>query len=360
MAFFEQLNDSLTKERGGRHGGKGHEFQRYWALCHLLKNDLERDDFLVLLEFIEDVTVLDAENNPTAMDLFQLKKKEGAIGKWTKANLSRPPKGSKSILAKLCESKSVAKGETRSISFVSNAPVELRLSSGEDSTARLEFSSSDLDEVLVGDLRTSVAKELRCDESEIDLSNLQFVRSPLAMDDLENHATGKVSAYLAEKFPDHGARADVLCRVLYSEIKIKATSTEDAGAFEDLKRIRGISKSQFVAMVSLTLSKRPDSDVINEAISSLVHENVSYVQREAVRRASRRFLVDKAAKGFDMLARLRQAIEAQLESVPGDLVTSWAVANWVISQVTSSDRDSAFSIFEREYLLAAALYWMNQ
>lgn len=360
MAFFEKLNDSLTKERGGRHGGKGHEFQRYWALCHLLKSDLERDDFLILLEFIEDVTVLDAENNPTTMDLFQLKKKEGIVGKWTKANLSRPPKGSKSVLAKLCESRNIAKGETKSISFVSNAPVDLRLNNGEDSTARLEFSTSDLDEVLVADLRASIAKELCCDEGEIVFDNLRFVRSPLAIDDLESHATGKVSAYLAEKFPDHSARADVLCRALYSEIKIKATSTEDAGSFDDLKRIRGISKGQFVAMVSLTLSKRPDSDIINEAISSLIHEDVAYVDREAVKRASRRFLIDKSAKGVDLLARLRREIETQLKFIPGDLLTSWSVANWVIDQVISSDKDSAFSIVEREYLIAAALYWMNQ
>lgn len=75
MPFHDHLNDSLTKERGGRHGGKGHEFQRYWALCHLLKLDLEQDDYLLLIEFIEDVAVLDTAVTPTKLNLFQIKKK---------------------------------------------------------------------------------------------------------------------------------------------------------------------------------------------------------------------------------------------------------------------------------------------
>jgi len=109
MPFHENLNDSLTKDRGGRHGGKGHEFQRYWALRHLLKLDLERDDYLLLIEFIEDVAVLNTAIAPTGLDLYQIKKKEGAIGaKWTKATLSKPPKDGMSILAKLYESKRIS------------------------------------------------------------------------------------------------------------------------------------------------------------------------------------------------------------------------------------------------------------
>ena len=278
MAFHEQLNDSLTKEYGGRHGGKGHEFQRYWTLCHVLKLDLEQDDYVVLLEFIEDVAVLDKENAPSSMDLFQVKKREGNAGKWTKTALAKPLKNGKSILAKLFESRSIATGGTRSITFVSNAPVQLKLSTQEDSATRMDFHASELDEELKIILRTSVAKELCCEAEKIDFDDLKFVRSALALDDLERHAFGRVAAYLAKKFPDHAARADVFCRALYSEIKVKATATEDAATFDDLKKIRGISKSQLSGMLSMTISRKPDSDVIEDAISNLRQENVPFGQ----------------------------------------------------------------------------------
>jgi hypothetical protein len=286
MVFHEQLNDSLTKERGGRQGGKGHEFQRYWTLCYVLELDLEQDDYLVLLEFIEDVAVLDSENAPSSMDLFQVKKKEGITAKWSQAALTRPVKGGKSILAKLIESRSIATGGTRSVTFVSNAPVQLKLSTLEDSTVRISFRASELEEGLKICLRASVANELCCDVEKIDLGDLKFVRSALAMDDLENHAFGKVAAYLAKKFPDHTARADVLCRVLYSEIKVKATATGDAGTFDDLKKIRGISKSQLSEMLSLTISRKPDREVVGDVISDLCQEKVPFSQRKAIKEAA--------------------------------------------------------------------------
>lgn len=360
MAFHEQLNDSLTKERGGRHGGKGHEFQRYWALCHLLKLDLENDDYLVLLEFVEDVAVLDAEDAPTTMDLFQLKKKEGKALKWSKAALTKPPKDGKSILAKLFESKDIVVGGKGNVAFVSNAPMELKLSGDEDSTARMEFLATELDEQLKASIRKSISSELGCEEGRIDFGNLKFIRSALAMDDLESHSFGKVAAYLAEKFPDHGARADVLCRALYSEIKVKATATEDSGSFDELKKIRGISRSQFAGMLSLTLSRKPDGDVINDAISNLVRENVAFTQREAIKRAARRFLVDKAGKSNELLNLLIRLVDGLMVCLPDDLVTSWDVANWLVDQIKSSEQASAFLMLDREYLLAVVLYRINQ
>lgn len=360
MAFHEQLNDSLTKERGGRHGGKGHEFQRYWALCHLLKLDLEHDDYLILLEFIEDVAVLDAEHAPASMELFQLKKKEGKTLKWTKAALTKVPKDGKSILAKLFESKGIIANGVRSIAFVSNAPMELKLANEEDSTARMEFFAEEIDDDLKSALRKSIAPELGCEEHRIDFDNLKFIRTALAMDDLESHSFGKVAAYLAEKFPDHGARADVLCRALYSEIKVKATATEDSGSFEELKKIRGISKTQFTGMLSLTLSRRPDGDIVNTALTNLAQENIAFIKRESIKKAARRFLVDKAGRGSESLDLLIRLVDDFTSRMPGDLVTSWDVANWVVDQINSSDQASMFLMLEREYLLAVVLYRINQ
>lgn len=88
MVFHENLNDSLINRAGGRHGAKDHEFQRYRTLCHLLKLDLEQDDYLLLIEFIEDVAVLNTKYAPTELDRFQIKKKEGTA-KWTKTALTK-------------------------------------------------------------------------------------------------------------------------------------------------------------------------------------------------------------------------------------------------------------------------------
>ena len=361
MPFHENLNDSLTKERGGRHGGKGHEFQRYWALCHLLKLDLEQDDYLVLIEFIEDVAVLDTALAPTKLDLFQIKKKEGAVGaKWTKTTLAKPPKEGVSILAKLFESKHISPNSAANIFFVSNAPVDLTLCNGMESTESERFNAKDIENTLKESLQKSIAGELKCSDADIEFGSLTFIRSPLAMDDLENHAIGRVASYLGQKFPTHGARADVFCKALYGELKIRATSTQDASTFDDLCQIRGIAKSQFSEMLATTLARKPDSEIIDAAIAGLVQENVPFVDRNKVKDGARRYLVDKAGKGGAVVASLQQAIELQIPAIPGNLVASWDVAKWIANEIAASTQAAKFSMLDEHYLLAAILYQINQ
>ncbi len=361
MPFHENLNDSLTKERGGRHGGKGHEFQRYWALCHLLKLDLEQDDYLLLVEFIEDVAVLNTAIAPTKLDLFQIKKKEGAVGaKWTKTTLAGPQKAGASILAKLFQSRRISPDSNASIAFVSNAPVELTLHDGAASVAYEQFSANDIEKVLKDSLQKSIAGELNCTVQDIEFGALMFVKSPLAMDDLEAHAIGKVSSYLGKKFPTHSARADVFCKALYSEIKLRATSTQDASTFEKLCQIRGIAKSQFSEMLATTLAKKSDNEIIDAAIAGLVQENVTFVNRNKVKEGARRYLIDKAGLGGVVVAALDQSIELLMSEIPSNLVTSWDVANWIENKIVSSPKAATFNMLDKHYLLAAILYRINQ
>lgn len=361
MALQNTLSDLLTKERGGRHGGKGHEFHRYWALCHLLKLDLQNQDFLMLVEFIEDVAVLDNELTPTAIELFQLKKKEGSAN-WTKSSLLKrsPPATGKSILAKLHESRIVARNETKTITFISNAPIDIALSDTSDSKSLSEIKGSDIESGVSGLLRQSVARELGCGESEIDFSDFVFARSPLAMDDLEVHATGHVASYLAQKYPENSARADVLCKALYSEIRVKATSTEDAAGFNDLKRIRGISRSQLLGMVSVTLAKKPDTEVVNAILTTLAQEQIPFVKREAIKQAARRFLVDKAGKGVVVLVDLQHAIDSNYTAIPGTLITSWEVATWIVQKLRDQIDANIIGALDDNYLLAVVLFRMHQ
>ncbi len=180
------------------------------------------------------------------------------------------------------------------------------------------------------------------------------------MDDLETHATGRVSTYLAGKSPEHTARADVFCKALYSEIKIKATATEEASEFHELKRIRGISRAQFAKMVSITLARKPDADVIDNAVNALVAEGVPFLERKSIRDAARRFLVDKAGKGNAIIDLLMQEIDNLSSVLPENLVTSWEVANWIVDGILAADKSSTFSMLGREYLLAVVLYRINQ
>lgn len=359
MNFHDQLTDKFTKERGGRHGGKGHEFQRYWALCHLLKLDLEQDDYLLLIEYIEDVAVFDAECTPSSVDLIQLKKKDGTA-KWTKANLCRRPKDGLSVLAKLFESQRIIPESNATVAFISNAPVSLPLKSKMDSVAQVEFIATELDDSLKAELQGLIADELSCQPADIRWDKIRFVQCHLALNDLEKHAQGHVVAYLAQKFPDHSARADVLCKALYAEIAVRATNTLDAASFDELRRMRGISKTQLDEMLAVTFSRKPVLQVLDEALLGLTSEGVPFNERNAIRVAGRRFAVERTSQLNLLLPALEQQINLHLDHIPGELVTSWDVASWVYEQVKTSADWQSFASLDKSYVLAVVLYGIYQ
>lgn len=358
-ALQEKLNDGLTKERGGRHGGKGHEFQRYWALCHILKIDLELDDYLVLLEFIEDVAILNNENAPDKVDLFQLKKKD-TNSNWTKAALTSSTKGQLSILAKLFESQKVLPDIAATIAFVSNAPVSIPLKSKLDSTHLPNFEAIDIDSALLNDLQKSIASELKVDTSEIQWDKLSFIKSPLSLNDLENHAQGHVVSYLSNKYPDHNARADVFFRLLYGEIKIRATATEDAATFEELRKTRGISKTELASMLTRVIARKPIMDLLEEAINEMASEGVPYVDRAAIKAAGRRFTVDRVSTSNFLLFSLEQEVDKQKAKIPSHLITRWEVANWIYDELKTAQNWLNYSALEKPYIIALIIYSISQ
>jgi hypothetical protein len=359
LALENKLNDELTKERGGRHGGKGHEFQRYWALCHLLKVDLERDDYLVLFEFIEDVAVLNNESKPEKIEFFQLKKKDGN-SIWTKTALAKPPKGKLSILAKLFESRNISPDASATISFVSNSPVALSLKSKLDSKNLPSFEAIDVDASILDQLQKDIATELKVDADKIQWDKLSFVKSPLSLNDLETHAQGHVVSYLSSKYPDHNARADVFFRLLYGEIKIRATSTEDAATFEELKKLRGISKSQISSMLTQVIARKPVMDVILDALEDAVSEGVPYVEREAIKAAGKRFTVDRISQSNLQLITLEQAVAEQKTKLPSDLITKWQVVVWIYKQLTEQHDWNSYAALEKPYILALIIYGVSE
>ena len=358
ISYNHKLNDVVTKEKGGRHGGKGHEFQRYWALCHLLERDLTGKDYLVLMEFIEDIAILNSPDQPNEIDLYQVKKSEKV--KWTKAKLINSKKGSQSIVAKLLESQVNSPIPNAIVSFVSNAPVEFKLTSGLDSTSLASFNITDLDSDLIDELKANIACELKREKKDIDLNNLIFIKSPLSLNDLETHSTGVVANYLSKKHPDHNARADVLMKALYSEIKLKATNTEDASSFGELRKLRGITKGQFEDMLSQVLARKPTIDVLDDAVNNLEKDGVPFAQRKSIKDAGRRYFVDRLNQSNQLLITLEDEVDKLKNSTPADLISIWKVAQWIHSQLKLLPNWHSFSPLGDSYIDALILYGISK
>src|SRR5688500_325414 len=90
-SVLEQLLRVKPRENSGPRSANRFEFQRTWAFCLLLNLHRSSEDYAILLDFHDDVLVLDSATNPTGVDFFQIKTKKGA--NWSVTLLLKREKG---------------------------------------------------------------------------------------------------------------------------------------------------------------------------------------------------------------------------------------------------------------------------
>jgi hypothetical protein len=83
----ERLLSHRPRETSGAPAVNRFGYQRTWALCHLLSLHEQPGDYVLILEFHDDILVLDDVSDPKLIDFYQIK----TLGKghWTKAALVR-------------------------------------------------------------------------------------------------------------------------------------------------------------------------------------------------------------------------------------------------------------------------------
>lgn len=132
------MDDSLSsrlalrepRETSGSSSANAFDFQKDWAICKILELHTKEEDYLVLLDYHEDIIVLDSESDPINGDFFQVKKKNN--GNWTLGQLTSQKKNSAgkplpSILEKLFSSRQLLSEGVRNLTFSSNQPISAKL-----------------------------------------------------------------------------------------------------------------------------------------------------------------------------------------------------------------------------------------
>jgi hypothetical protein len=70
------LKDQMTsqpRESGGSRASNRLDYQKDWALCHLLELHDTKTDYALIVEQHDDVAVLDSPQDPKRVDFYQIK-----------------------------------------------------------------------------------------------------------------------------------------------------------------------------------------------------------------------------------------------------------------------------------------------
>lgn len=307
------FRDFKGDEIGGRHAIRGFSFQVWHAVLEALRAHRTGDDYAIVLEWQQDVAVLDSSVAPTGVRFVQLKKHETSTH-WKLTNLISSPKGKDDdaqsatdvvddaaepsgtvmkppfgpVTGKAAKSKAPKKpkpsilaklyahrrrfstlGKSR-LEFTSDARFEMPNGTGSNSLYRLvELSSADSSVQLA--IEVSLREQLGLDPAEqIDLSDFALVVSDCPVNEPHKYLAGELSEMHLDSDLNLSSRATILAvLIIASYVYLRAGSTKYAKNFPELLD-RAVTRSDIdrylAAADEETISAR---DLVEEIIERL-------------------------------------------------------------------------------------------
>jgi hypothetical protein len=221
-------------------------------------------DFLFLFETLQDVAILDAEFNPAAVQIYQLKKKERKEWSWvdlTALDDPTKPVKKKAVPKQLAEIQSSPIGKLyatiralRDLNargrFVSNAGCDLILENGGNAATSMPIQLSDLSQAHRDLLLAGFETLHDVGDPQADLSCIHLERVDLAINDLGTQLLGVVHKFLEARSPRHLGQAQSLVNALLVKLGPLSAHTDTCQNFDELRRQRGYSRKEFVGALA--------------------------------------------------------------------------------------------------------------
>lgn len=301
-------------------------------------------DYVVTFDHHEDVQVLDSENAPTKIDGYQVKTK--ASGNWTpKAIIKQEPgEGDNhallpSILGKLYKLKQQFPGEAQTLQFVSNMPLKVKLKADDKAQTKDHLLFEELESGAQTLLAEHLKMELSLAEAPSLIGLLQFTVTDVPLKGHDVYVRGKLADFLEKIYPARPFRIVPIYRALLSEVAVRNNNHEAIDSYEDLVRLKSISRSQFDGLLTTAGVTRMELkwDTIEDRLNS---EHAPLQMVRGVRREWEDVELDRISgpdvvhlRLWEIIARccsahratpnLRDAIEAIYPQVALEIDPSW-------------------------------------
>lgn len=358
MTFAKAIVSSIPRESSGPRTSSRYDFQKNWALCKLLELHLDLKEFLVLMDYHDDVVVLDDETDPQSAIFFQIKTKKSGV--WTVSDLTRKSKAGtgsqpQSILEKLYASHKLFDKHVAALRFVSNKAVKL--------TLKNDSVSKEIDECVFLEICNDEKEKIHvCIEGEgvefsdfVGLSKLGLSKTLLSLEEHDVHAKGRLAEFLEEHFPGRSISSTVAYRTLFDEIKRKTNNEIVYSEFKNLRKSKGISASEFRKIISLIGGNVGVDELWGTAERYLIKEGVPPISLTSIRRDFYKFAVARMNPVDEDIYSLTSAVQKLLK----DNNESWKELglNEVACRVAISLKgDRLFRFYGESFVKSVSMY----
>ena len=212
--------------------------------------DLERDDknYLVALDYHDDVVVFDSEEAPTKADFYQIK--TSTAKKWNLTRLLGRKEGTLSILGKLHSHRISFSDKASSLNFVSNQIFSLPV---DEMKTLKDVENLRLSE-LCSEALIKIAKSLKAEHQLHDLPTAEieivFKMDSMGPKEHELFAEGKFSKYLSDTYGDRPYIVSNAFRAIMDFIKRRNNYEGVISSEADLINKKAVRKTDFRSMIA--------------------------------------------------------------------------------------------------------------
>jgi hypothetical protein len=356
----QRLRDRLVsvarRERSGAETAGRYDFQVNWALCELLARHKEGNNYCVILEYHDDVVILDDSSDPDNVEFFQIKTKRS--GHWSVSELLRLGGASgaeNSMLGKLYRHRINFPQDSVTLRLVSNMPFKVPLQDGSSGDAHDEILARDLERSTVNQINRALRKEMKLSAEAIvdfeDIAGLKWCQ--ITVEGAATHAKGKLAEFLYELFPERKFRVPAVYVTLFDELKRKNNCVHDADTFSALVDLHGITRKEFEVILR-RVGVHDDPDENWRSLETLMARDswpVSLLLR--VKSAWRRYEAERIDASNIVLQRLAESARSAVDSLRNrDELTLKALVEAAQRQIHPKLRGH----YSYDYVTAVLLY----
>lgn len=351
---------SAQREHAGAKTFEKYEYQYHWALCKIFERHAQAQEYVVFVEYHEDVIIGDGLD-PTSVkfDFNQVKNYE--TGKWTLTRILKrksKKKGEKelSILGKMIDgvNKSGLYDKLHSLGLVNTSGFDL-----EQSDKDLELSiicAGDLTPECLQKISDALKSEVGSDEIP---KFLRFVRSDLTSVSFQDASIGRLASMIESKWPDSKYKPQSIYLSLMDDLHRKGMIAFDFSKWEECVQKKGVTSLDVQKVIDLYLQDASAEADLNLFRSTLDALSVKLTHRVSLTRAFRRYYQEqkygRSMPYINSCKSIGAAIDDVLDGPSAEkLIES---ASTFIPAITSVLTDSARDAFPDEQTLEAAIIY---
>ncbi|EOW9529670.1 dsDNA nuclease domain-containing protein [Bacillus cytotoxicus] len=294
MEKLRDLTSKKPRDISGPRSSNRFDYQKDWAILKMMELYETNENFLLVMDYYDDVVVYDSDIDPENVSFFQIKT---AAKNWTIKELTKRKEGKMgptlSILGKMYECKMQFPNHTLSLNFISNYTYNLKLLSGEKSVTKSRVCLAELSEETLGEVINKVIAEHKLKDNPDFIEITFFEVSELLIHNRETYLKGKLSEFIERQNPDSKYKISLVYDALFSEVKVKNNYEGEISGFDELAKRKGISRKQFQEYVEMFSENDKEQEMWDLSFDSLVQEGIPFSDRLKLKQAWNHYKVDK-------------------------------------------------------------------